>query len=242
MDDNMTNQQIKLQDGRILGYAEYGPPDGIPIFYFHGFPSSRLDWHLINYDNSLAEHNARVIAPDRPGSGLSHYKPGRKMVDWPDDVIELANKLNIDGFSVLGISGGGPYAASCASSIHDRLIKTGIVCGMGPSDAPGMKDGVSWKIPGTPSIIRVVILMLMSMGLRRDPDQFVSRSKETFSEVDRQLLDQSAMTAFFLDGMRQSFRSGIRGANQDAAIYARPWDSSYRTLPPQFTYGTENRT
>jgi hypothetical protein len=30
--DRRTGQQIKLQDGRTLGYAEYGPPEGKPIF------------------------------------------------------------------------------------------------------------------------------------------------------------------------------------------------------------------
>jgi len=223
MDDKKTSQQIKVQDGRMLGYAEYGPPEGIPIFYFHGFPSSRLDWQLSNDDNSLTELNVRVIAPDRPGCGLSDYMRGRKMVDWPEDVIELANTLQIDSFAVLGISGGGPYAASCAFGIRDRLVKTGIVCGMGPSDAPGMKDGVSWTIPGTPSIIRRVILMLTSMGLRRDPDQFMSRTKETISEQDSQLLDQPELADLFIEGMQEAFRNGINGANQDAALYARPW-------------------
>ena len=207
----------------MLGYAEYSPPEGIPVFYFHGFPSSRLDWQLFNDNNILTELNARVIAPDRPGYGLSDYKRRRKMVDWPEDVIELANALQIDSFSVLGISGGGPYAATCAFGIRDRLVRTGIVCGMGPSDAPKMKDGVSWTLPGTFSIIRRALLMLTSMGLRRDPDQFMSRSKETFSEPDRQLLDQPELAALFIDGLREAFRQGISGANQDAALYARPW-------------------
>lgn len=46
MDDKNTSQQIKLQDGRVLGYAEYGSPEGLPVFYFHGFPGSRLDLKL----------------------------------------------------------------------------------------------------------------------------------------------------------------------------------------------------
>lgn len=230
MDDIKTNQQIKLQDGRMLGYIEFGPPDGLPIFYFHGFPSSRLDWQLINDDNVLRELNARVIAPDRPGFGLSDYYRGRKILDWPADVIELANWLQIDYFAVLGISGGGPYAAACAFEIRDRLLKIGIVCGMGSSDAPGMKDGVSWTIPGMPSIFRRVILMLTSMGLRRDPDQFISKSKETLSELDRQLLDQPEMAAFFIEGMREAFRYGIRGANQEAALYTRPWGFKFQDI------------
>ncbi len=63
MNQKLTGQQIKLGDGRLLGYAEYGSPEGQPIFYFHGFPSSRLDWQFFNDDKTLAELNVRVIAP-----------------------------------------------------------------------------------------------------------------------------------------------------------------------------------
>ena len=38
MANSRTNQQIKLKDGRMLGHAEYGDPDGKPVLYFHGFP------------------------------------------------------------------------------------------------------------------------------------------------------------------------------------------------------------
>ena len=60
---------ITLQDGRHIGYAEYGEPNGNPIFYFHGFPGSRLEaghFHDIAIDN-----NCRLIGIDRPGMGLS---------------------------------------------------------------------------------------------------------------------------------------------------------------------------
>jgi pimeloyl-ACP methyl ester carboxylesterase len=132
--------------------------------------------------------------------------------------------LRIDRFAVLGISGGGPYAAACAFKIPGRLSATGIVSGMGPPDAPGMKDGASWTLPGTPSLIRRFVLMLTSMGLQRDPDQFLRRSKETFSEPDRQLLEQPDLAQVFVAGLQEAFRSGINGANRDAALYARPWD------------------
>jgi len=217
------NQQISLHDERMLGYAEYGTPTGTPIFYFHGFPSSRLDWQLFNDDKALAELNIRIIAADRPGYGLSDNKRGRKILDWSEDVTELADNLGIDRFTVLGISGGGPYAASCAFGIKDRITKAGMVCGMGPSDSPGMKGGVSWSIPGTPLIMRRLILMLTSVGLQRDPGQFMSRSKDTFSELDKQLLDQSELSAWFIDGMREAFRQGISGASQEAVLFTKPW-------------------
>jgi hypothetical protein len=31
-----------------------------------------------------------MIALDRPGMGLSDYQPRRTLVNWPDDVIQLA--------------------------------------------------------------------------------------------------------------------------------------------------------
>ena len=230
MTEERKNQQILLSDGRMLGYAEYGTTEGTPLFYFHGFPSSRLDWQLFNDDIALAELNVRIIASDRPGYGLSDFKRGRKLLDWPEDVIELADKLHISRFAVLGISGGGPYAASCAYGISDRLTKAGIVCGMGPSDSPGMKDGVSWTIPGTPSIMRRLILIMTSMGLRRDPEQFMSRSKESFSELDRKLLNQPELANYFIIGMQEAFRNGIGAANQEAGIFKGPWGFRFQDI------------
>ena len=59
MVENKTNQQITLPSNQTLGYAEYGSPEGSPIFYFHGFPSSRLDWQLVYNKPILEELNVR---------------------------------------------------------------------------------------------------------------------------------------------------------------------------------------
>ena len=223
MVSDRTHQQIKLKDGRSLGYAEYGAQDGKPVFYFHGFPGSRVDWLLSDSDNSAAELNARIIAVDRPGMGLSDFKRGREILDWPYDVIELAGALQVDRFAVLGFSGGGPYAAACAYKIPERLTTTAIVCGMGPAEAPGIKEGAAWYFPGKPSLIRRLILMLSSMGVQKNPDQFLSRSKEALSEPDRLVLDQPELAKAYIDTVREAFRSGIGGANQEATLCKRPW-------------------
>jgi pimeloyl-ACP methyl ester carboxylesterase len=216
-------QQLKLHDGRMLGYAEYGAPEGVPVFYFHGFPGSRLDYFLFDDGEAAREANARIIAADRPGYGLSSFQRGRRILDWPADVTALADALRIDRFAVLGISGGGPYAAACAFRLPQRLTAAGIVSGMGPPGAPGMKDGASWTLPGTPSLLRRVVLMLTALGLQRDPDQFLRRSQETFSEPDRRLLEQPALAQVFLAGLQEAFRSGTGGAHHDAALYTRAW-------------------
>jgi pimeloyl-ACP methyl ester carboxylesterase len=85
----------------------------------------------------------RLIAVDRPGYGMSDAKRGRTLLDWPDDVIELADALSLEKFAVMGVSGGGPYGLSCAFKIPERLTKTVIVGGMGPAIAPGSNEGAS---------------------------------------------------------------------------------------------------
>jgi len=103
---------LRLNDGRLLGYAEFGDPGGTPVMFFHGFPGSRLEGAL---GHEAAERAAvRMICIDRPGMGLSTFQPGRRMLDWPADVAALADALGIGRFAVGGVSGGGPYAAVCA--------------------------------------------------------------------------------------------------------------------------------
>ncbi len=53
--------------------------------------------------------------------GLSTFKPYRRLLDWPDGVVELADNLPLDRFAVVGFSGGGPYALACAYKIPHRL-------------------------------------------------------------------------------------------------------------------------
>lgn len=91
---------LLLSDGRRLGYAGYGDLKGKPIFEFHGNPSSRLGSVL--FDKAAQKLGVHIIGIDRPGMGFSDYKPNRKLLDWPDDVIELANALDIDRFPIVG--------------------------------------------------------------------------------------------------------------------------------------------
>src|ERR1700756_1202961 len=136
------SQQLRLPGGRLLGYDEYGVPDGNPIFYFHGSPSTRLEWLLFGNDALANKLNIRVIVPDRPGLGRSEFHLGRRIGDWPEDVLALADNLKLTRFAVCGYSGGGPYAAACALKMPERLTRVGIVSGTAPFDEPGLTAGV----------------------------------------------------------------------------------------------------
>jgi molybdopterin-guanine dinucleotide biosynthesis protein A len=118
---------VRVRDGRRLGYAEYGDPAGFPVMFFHGTPGSRLKGSICA--DAAAGAGARLICPERPGYGLSDPKRGRRLLDWPDDVVDLAAGLGVDRFAVVGTSGGGPHTVACAYKIPERLTAVAILAG-----------------------------------------------------------------------------------------------------------------
>ncbi len=97
------NNTIKLDDGRTLGYAEYGDSIGFPIFYFHGGQESRLS--AIFMDSIAIDLGVRIISPDRPGIGLSTFQENRTFLDWGNDIQQLADCLGFNSYSIFGLSG-----------------------------------------------------------------------------------------------------------------------------------------
>ncbi len=106
MPEKTTGGTLRLRDGRTIGFAVFGDPDGKPGFYLHGFPGTRLEARIA--DAEATRLGVCIIALDRPGFGLSDYKPGRTIADWTDDLVEAADAFGIDRFPVMGLSGGGP--------------------------------------------------------------------------------------------------------------------------------------
>ncbi|KAF5621989.1 HYD1 [Fusarium sp. NRRL 52700] len=132
MDDNQ-DKIATLADGRKVSYAVYGAQDddAPTFFHLHGFPGSHHEGYVIS--SAAAQHGVRVIAPTRPGYGDSTFQKNRRILDYPKDILQLADILNIKRFAVLGVSGGGPYAIACLKDLPpDRLVGIGTVAGVMP--------------------------------------------------------------------------------------------------------------
>jgi pimeloyl-ACP methyl ester carboxylesterase len=215
---------IQLPDGRKLAYAEYGLLEGKPVIYCHGNPGSRLDPGMIDPE-SLVEYKVRLIAPDRPGMGLSDFQPGRKIGDWPADVIALADALGLDRFAVLGISGGGPYAEVCAWKIPQRLTTVAVVSGAGPFDAPGVTKGMGQGkfYLGAARLhprLAEAFLGMMKSGMKN------AKMSEMpgMPAADLAILAKPGFAERFLATAFESMHQGTHGTAWDATIAARPWD------------------
>jgi pimeloyl-ACP methyl ester carboxylesterase len=136
-------ETLSLADGRELTYDTYGDADGIPVIFNHGVFDSRL---IRNPDEQLtASLGLRMIAADQPGVGGSTPLKGRRMVDWGEDMEQLADALGLDRFAVAGHSGGGPHALSIAAHLPDRVTRGVLASPVGPFDQDGFAKMIRWK-------------------------------------------------------------------------------------------------
>jgi pimeloyl-ACP methyl ester carboxylesterase len=228
-----TDLTIKLPDGRRLGYAEYGDPAGKAVLHFHGTPDSRLEGTLPGLAESAARLGVRLILPDRPGFGLSDFKRGRTVLDWPEDVLGLADALGFEHFAIMGLSGGGPYAAACAYKIPQRLSRVGIVSGVGPPEMPGAmemleksSDGQAVKLGSkSPWLLRLVLAYTV-FQFRRDPHKMVSETASQVSPPDQAALKRSDVAETVVRMTAGAFQQGGRGAAWDYTLFSRPWGFS----------------
>jgi len=229
--NHRTRQTMQLPDGRVLGYAEYGAPQGKPLFYLHGWPSSRIEFGGLNGNEIARRLNVRVIAPDRPGFGLSDHQPHHRFTDWPKDLSCLADHLGIDQFAIMSYSAASPYALACAHAIPERLSAVGIVSGVAqPFSAPGATTGMPtimlWTTARIHPRLTWLLFNLMKNTITNGPrDQLPKSAKEAMmAQADFEFIRQhpSAM-ASNMDSGAEAIRQGGLGPAQAGALYWKPW-------------------
>ena len=232
-DEDKLNKTIKLKDGRMLGYIDLGKSDGMPLFHFNGFPGSRLEVAILA--DEAIKKNIRVIGIDRPGMGLSDFKKNRTLLDWPDDVVELADALGIDKFAVEGISGGGPYVAACAYKIPKRLTSCGIISGVASKDLEiERKMRIFSVIRIFPWLFKLMI-WLQSRGMRNleKAEKKMKESAKKFPEADRKIFDDPQILSLFVKETAEAFRQGSKGAYYEGKIYIRSWGFNLEDISPK---------
>lgn len=246
MNSAYTDHTIALPDGRTLGYALFGPDDGDPVLYCHGNFGSRLDPLLVRPE-TLAHIGVRLIAPDRPGIGLSTFQPERRIRDWPADVTALADALGLEQFALMGLSAGSPFTAVCALTLPERLTRVALVSAVAPLAGEhweGMNaSGTYFSLARRSAHLASLLLALTRFGMR-DEEKFITQATASMPGPDQQaLLADERVRAGFLATMEASLSSGLRGLAYDAALIARPWGFELELIakPVQVWHGEADR-
>jgi len=216
--------------GLSLAWNEFGDPSGKPVFYYHGWPSSRLQARLAHH--IARDRGLRLIAMDRPGIGKSTLVRERKLVDWPELMARFADHLGIAKFGQLGVSGGGPYVLACAAMIPERLTGSAVLAGMVPLPltdlgTEGLHPLYRTLIPlrKAPAPFFTGGFRIASLAAKCRPDAIpVSLLLRSLSVADREIMLHDpeiwpVLTKSFTEGV--CGLSGGQGVMTDAEIYLR---------------------
>jgi pimeloyl-ACP methyl ester carboxylesterase len=243
------DDRIRLADGRVLGYLDEGAREGMPILYFHGSPGSRLG--AIDLIDRVVERGGRIIAPDRPGMGLSDPTTGRSLASWADDVVELADALGLGRFGLLAESGGGPFALATAWALPKRVERVALLSSPGSFDIPGAMDGMS-RADRTIWLLARWQPRLLRWGLERqrrsaekDPQRFTQGMVGRTSGADREAIEEMGaerLARYVAPPFVEALRQGAEGGVEDMRLLRAPWGFGVQDLrvPVHLWHGEED--
>ena len=194
-------------------YVDEG--QGSPILFLHGNPTWSFLYRRII---SALGDRFRCITLDYPGFGLSDRPPGYGYtpVEHAGVVGEVVDRLDLDGFIVMGHDWGGPVGLSVAATRTDRVA--------------GLVLGNTWFWPSDPRA-RAFSAFMSTRPMQRAilernffVEKFVPRG------VVRQLTDEE-MDHYRAVQPAPEFRTGI-AALPPQIVAARPWLEELATTVP----------
>jgi pimeloyl-ACP methyl ester carboxylesterase len=241
-------EMIRLADDRLIACDVSGELHGHPLIYFHGAPSARIEPELFSLPELASELGICLISPDRPGLGCSDYQRNRTISDWPDDVSQIADFFGFQTFSVIGYSGGGPYALACAQQIPGRLESVLLVSSTGPHEFPELTEGInenSYKFMRL-SIERPIASRFMIRGMaimaKRFPSKIAEQAIASLPSPDAAFMQEPGKAEVFARLVAEAGRRNGRGPQHDTALMVRPWgiDLDAITMPVRLWHGSQD--
>jgi pimeloyl-ACP methyl ester carboxylesterase len=242
-----TDLAVLLPDGRRLGYADYGDPQGLPIIGLHGTPGSR---RMLRIADPVARRlRIRLLAPERPGFGISCYQRDRDLASYARDIGHFADALGLQRFAMAGISGGGPYAVAGAAFLGDRVAALGLISPVGPVAGPGAVTGIgAGHAAAFRYAPRVPPLLAGAFGIGRlaflhAPNLIFGFLLSRAAPADWPILSRQEVRCNLIEGVAEGCRPGIRASVQEMRLFSRPWNVPFEeiTAPTFLWQGLHDR-
>jgi pimeloyl-ACP methyl ester carboxylesterase len=230
--------------------AQWGAPDGRPVFSLHGTPGSRL--RRPPDEGPLREAGLRVLMYDRPGYGASDRHRGRSVVDCVADVVAIADSLGLSQFHVLGGSGGGPHALAVGARLPDRVLGVEAIVSPAPVDKidfpflagmdPVNVEEFGWALESEEVLHQELTAQAaLLLGQFEDESAAVLGHVE-FGDADREMMARDDVKRSMGEMVAEAFRNGVWGWVDDDLAMIVPWgfDLDELAVPVTIRYGSHD--
>lgn len=227
--------ETRLRDGRALGWAEWGPADGVPVLFCPGAATSR--WLGFGAD-AVDALGVRLVSVDRPGLGASDADPGRTLPDFARDVADLAAARGLRGLRGVGFSQGAPFVLACAAA--GVVEAAAVVSGTDELAHPDTIDGL------VPEVRALVAHAVADPGAaERDFAAFGSAERmwqmvgAGSGEADRAIYTDPGFAPLFRRALAEAFARGAGGYARDTVLAMGRWpfDPGAIAVPVHLWYG-----
>jgi pimeloyl-ACP methyl ester carboxylesterase len=170
------------------------------------------------------------------------------MLSVADDALAIADRLEWDRFSVLGISGGGPHALALAVRGSERVIRLGLAVGGAPPelvDPDEMiainREGRRRAEEGRASL--EAFLAEPAAQIPSDPMGVLDGVMADAPSVDREMLKRPDLREVLAESLREAFANGPLGWYDDSWALSTTWDFSLEEVrsPVHMWYGELDR-
>ena len=233
-------------DGSAVVFALTDDRAGMPVLVCHGLADSRRCVRLL--ERAAQELGLLLIVPDRPGVGMTDPCRLERVRDWTHDAAVVLDVLSVDCAAVVGVSGGGAFAAACAAALPARIRSLLLVSALGIPEwgTGGMAAGERLSLSvatRTPSFGGWFLERLATLA-RSSPRLFFEIATVELPAADRFALASGLPRQAFIDGYLEAFRRGRAGMTQDLRLLTSPWGFPLESIrvPTRIHHGDADTT
>lgn len=229
--------RVSLTDGRALGFAAYGPPDGTPVVFLPGAGCGRL---MAFGEEWLQDRHIRLISVDRPGLGLSDPDPDKSFTSMAADVVRLIDELVGHPVPVVANSQGAPFglAVAATGAVTGLVLASPIddmahppIRALLPADYRAMIDDVA----ADPDRILAALSSTT-------PDELLDMVLRRYPPSDAQVYGDPAFRARYAAALSDGLRFGADGYARDTVLVMTAWPDELftATVPVTLLMGRDD--
>ncbi|WP_235037366.1 alpha/beta fold hydrolase [Actinomadura sp. K4S16] len=231
--------ETTLPDGRLLGWAEWGPEDGTPVLLCPGAATSR--W-LGFGAGAVRPLGVRLVSVDRPGLGASSPSPGRTFADFATDVSAFFALRGLERPAVVGNSQGAPFALACA--VAGLASSVAVVSGADEVAAPEFATALPDELRGLVDRVAADPRGAEEFFRGFGADAMWTMVMNGSPESDLRVYGEPAFAAAYRRALDEAFAQGPDGYARDTVLAMGRWpfDLAAIGVPVDLWYGEQDTT
>lgn len=225
------HELLEMPTGLRMQVFRAGPADGRPVVFINGVLDGSAPVRFLQ--DRLAERGLQIIAPIRPGFGVSDPAPSPDQMPglFVDHVRALLSQLGQQKPVLLGNMTGSVFAQLLASQLQDRIAGVVAVAGGVPilrmrqlrRMAPRQR-AVFYTARYAPMLLPTVLRAGIAQLDSGDGDAFLTALHRP-GTLDHDFIRSQGLEPLILSGIREAVQQGHRGFADEVQFLVRDWSA-----------------